>query len=161
MVVTTILRTLASSPTSTFLRRSCVIGRGVTTFSISSAMALASYTPTQIGRIPLPQASFRITMGMFVIGSIIRPRIFISTSTGSSLCNYFTAMYILSRTKCKVRNRFHPLAALSNSFTCFRAASVTRDPLIIRASSSTRASPVKPPTRVTDLPSSTSFSIRY
>src|SRR5262245_40553326 len=55
---------------------------------------------------PLPQASFRITMGMLVIGSIIRPRIFISTSTGSSLCNYFTAMYILLASKSKEANHF-------------------------------------------------------
>ena len=33
--------------------RSCVIGRGVETFSICSAMALASGTPTQIGSTPL------------------------------------------------------------------------------------------------------------
>src|SRR5271165_691592 len=43
-------------------------------------MALASYTPTQIGSTALPFTSFRTTIGMFVTGSIIRPRIFISTS---------------------------------------------------------------------------------
>ena len=37
----------------TFFSRSCVIGRGVWTFSIWSAMALASKTPTQIGQDPL------------------------------------------------------------------------------------------------------------
>src|SRR5207247_4491031 len=47
-------------------------------------MAFASYTPTQIGRIALPCTSLRTTMGMFVTGSIIRPRIFISTSIGPS-----------------------------------------------------------------------------
>src|SRR5437899_3524156 len=36
--------------------------------------------PTQIGRTASPPESFRITMGMFVTGSIIKPRIFISTS---------------------------------------------------------------------------------
>src|SRR4051812_24215620 len=34
-----------------------------------------------MGRTFPPQDSFRITIGMFVIGSIISPRIFISTST--------------------------------------------------------------------------------
>src|SRR5207247_10884833 len=43
-------------------------------------MALASYIPTQMGRtVSLPE-SLRITMGIFVTGSIISPRIFISTS---------------------------------------------------------------------------------
>src|SRR5437762_291650 len=61
------------------------MGRGVCTFSISRAMALASYTPTQIGRMAWPCTSFSTTMGMFVTGSIIRPRIFISTSMEASL----------------------------------------------------------------------------
>src|SRR5580698_6882097 len=56
------------------------MGRGVETFSISNAMALASYTPTQMGSTALPLVSFRITIGMLVTGSIMRPRIFISTS---------------------------------------------------------------------------------
>src|SRR5215831_15970838 len=56
------------------------MGRGVVTFSISSAIALASYTPTQMGRTVLPFTSFRMTMGMLVTGSIMSPRIFISTS---------------------------------------------------------------------------------
>ncbi len=56
------------------------MGRGVETFSISSAMALASYTPTQMGSTVLPLTSLRITMGMLVTGSIMSPRIFISTS---------------------------------------------------------------------------------
>src|SRR5579883_3174463 len=51
-----------------------------------------------MGRIPLPQASLRITMGILVIGSIIRPRIFISTSKGSSL---LIAKYILFVQLCK------------------------------------------------------------
>src|ERR1700722_4800880 len=36
--------------------------------------------PTQMGRIALPLTSLSTTMGMLVTGSIIRPRIFISTS---------------------------------------------------------------------------------
>src|SRR5215472_2831827 len=60
--------------------RSCVIGRGVETFSISSAMALASYTPTQMGSTVLLPTSLRMTIGMLVTGSIMSPRIFISTS---------------------------------------------------------------------------------
>src|SRR5262249_34643381 len=64
--------------------RSCVMGRGVDTFSISSAIALASYTPTQMGSTVFPFRSFRITIGILVTGSIINPRIFISTSMGAS-----------------------------------------------------------------------------
>src|SRR5437879_3558202 len=55
------------------------MGRGVLTFSISSAIALASYTPTQIGSTVSPE-SLRITIGVLVTGSSISPRIFISTS---------------------------------------------------------------------------------
>src|ERR1039457_344251 len=36
--------------------------------------------PTQIGRIELPPTSFKTTIGIFVTGSIMSPRIFISTS---------------------------------------------------------------------------------
>src|SRR5258708_18279724 len=60
------------------------MGRGVCTFSISRAIAFASYTPTQIGKIAWPCTSLSTTMGMFVTGSIIRPRIFISTSIDAS-----------------------------------------------------------------------------
>src|SRR5260370_40762607 len=56
------------------------MGRGVLTFSISSAMALASYTPTQMGSTVSLPTSFSSTIGMFETGSIISPRIFISTS---------------------------------------------------------------------------------
>src|SRR5579871_518549 len=65
---------------STFLIRSCVIGRGVETFSISSAIAFASYTPTHIGSTVSPPTSLRITIGILLTGSIINPRIVISTS---------------------------------------------------------------------------------
>src|SRR3984957_11010629 len=40
--------------------------------------------PTQIGSTAVPCASLSTTMGMFVTGSIISPRIFISTSMGTS-----------------------------------------------------------------------------
>src|SRR5689334_19334510 len=40
--------------------------------------------PTQIGSTDSASTPFRITTGMFVTGSIIRPRIFISTSIGFS-----------------------------------------------------------------------------
>ena len=56
------------------------MGRGVETFSISSAIAFASYTPTQMGSTVLPLMSLRITIGMLFTGSIMSPRIFISTS---------------------------------------------------------------------------------
>src|SRR5712692_11650115 len=62
----------------TFRSRSCVIGRGVDTFSICSAMALASKMPTQIGSTRCPSLSRRITIGMFVMGSTISPLMVIS-----------------------------------------------------------------------------------
>src|SRR3974390_501676 len=61
------------------------MGRGVETFSISRAMAFASYTPTQMGSTVLPPPSRRMTIGMLVTGSIINPRIFISISEGACL----------------------------------------------------------------------------
>src|SRR5271163_1258326 len=39
--------------------------------------------PTQMGKIAFPLVSFSTTMGMLLTGSIINPRIFISTSMGS------------------------------------------------------------------------------
>src|SRR5258707_13257468 len=65
----------------TFFRRSWVIGRGVVTFSICSAMALASNTPTQIGSTRCPSLSRRMMIGMFVMGSTISPLIVISICT--------------------------------------------------------------------------------
>src|SRR3954469_7593327 len=62
----------------TLRSRSCVIGRGVAMFSICSAMALASKIPTQIGRTFCPSLSRRITIGVFVTGSTIRPLMVIS-----------------------------------------------------------------------------------
>src|SRR5687768_11251620 len=66
----------------TFFSRSCVIGRGVVTFSICKAIAFASKTPTQIGSTRWPSLSRRMMMGMLVIGSTISPLIVISISIG-------------------------------------------------------------------------------
>src|ERR1039458_3825919 len=66
-----------------FLVRSCVMGRGADTFSISIAMALASKMPTQIGITVSEPTSFSTTMGMLVAGSIISPRIRTSISMDS------------------------------------------------------------------------------
>ena len=68
----------------TFRSRSCVIGRGVVTFSICSAMALASKTPTQIGSTRCPSLSRRMMIGMLVIGSTISPLIVISICMASA-----------------------------------------------------------------------------
>ena len=46
---TTIFWMSALRSQMTFFSKSCVIGRGVVTFSICSAIALASKTPTQMG----------------------------------------------------------------------------------------------------------------
>src|SRR5262249_23418580 len=75
---------LTDAPSSqiTFLRRSWVIGLWVLSFSISTAMAFASNAPTQMGSIESPLTSFRMIIGVFAEGSIIRPRILISTSIG-------------------------------------------------------------------------------
>src|SRR2546428_3880291 len=56
------------------------MGRCGAIFSISSAIALASYAPTQIGSMVSLLISLSITIGVFAVGSIIRPRIFISIS---------------------------------------------------------------------------------
>src|ERR1700733_13272751 len=66
-----------------FLVRSCVMGRGAASFSISIAIALASKVPTQIGMTVSDATSFRTTIGMFVAGSIMSPRIRTSTSMDS------------------------------------------------------------------------------
>src|SRR5215472_5851186 len=47
-------------------------------------MAFASYTPTQMGSTVSLPTSFSTTIGMLVTGSIINPRIFISTSIAFS-----------------------------------------------------------------------------
>ncbi len=61
------------------------MGRGVVVFSSSRAMALASKMPTQMGRTWSLAMSLRTMMGMLVTGSIMRPRICISTSSGLSV----------------------------------------------------------------------------
>ena len=66
------------------LSKSWVMGRGVWTFSICRAMALASNTPTQMGSRRWPSSSRRMMMGMFVMGSIIRPLIVIWISMPAS-----------------------------------------------------------------------------
>ncbi len=71
----------------TLRSRSCVIGRGVVTFSICSAMALASKTPTQIGRTRCPSLSRRMMIGMLVMGSTISPLIVISICMRPSLAS--------------------------------------------------------------------------
>ncbi len=68
-----------------FGRRSCVIGRGVVTFSIWSAMALASATPTQMGRTLEPSLSRRMTIGRLVAGSIMSVFTVISICMATSL----------------------------------------------------------------------------
>src|SRR5689334_3236679 len=69
----------------TFRSRSCVIGRGVVTFSICSAIALASKIPTQIGSTRCPSLSRRMTIGVFVMGSTINPLIDISICIAACL----------------------------------------------------------------------------
>ncbi len=63
-----------------FLIRSWVIGRGVEIFSSSSAMALASKRPTQIGRERFSSSSRRMIMGMLESGSSASPFTFISST---------------------------------------------------------------------------------
>src|SRR5262249_44610835 len=58
----------------------CVIGRCGESFSISEAIELASYGPTQMGKMPSPSNSFNRTIGEFVVGSTKRPRILTSSS---------------------------------------------------------------------------------
>src|ERR671915_537175 len=56
------------------------MGRGGAIFSISSAMALASYAPTQMGSMVSLFTSFRIIIGVPLFGSIINARILTSIS---------------------------------------------------------------------------------
>src|SRR6266851_6232384 len=62
-----------------FLRRSWVMGRGGEIFSSSSAMALASKSPTQMGSERLSSSSPRMSMGMLESGSSASPLTFISS----------------------------------------------------------------------------------
>src|SRR6266851_10224580 len=59
--------------------RSCVMGRGVEIFSSSSAMALASKRPTQMGSERLSSSSRRMSTGMLESGSSASPLTFISS----------------------------------------------------------------------------------
>src|SRR5512136_3294109 len=56
------------------------MGREKLIFSSSVAMALASKRPIQMGTARFPSRSFRITMGVLVSGSMVRPDTFISTN---------------------------------------------------------------------------------
>ena len=67
------------------------MGRGAVIFSISMAIALASKMPTQIGITVSDATSFRTTIGMFVAGSIMSPRIRTSTSMASPFLRLATA----------------------------------------------------------------------
>src|SRR5574337_551157 len=62
------------------------MGRGVETFSNSSAIALASKIPTHIGSARRSSGSFKITIGILVIGSSAMPRTVILMSIVLSLC---------------------------------------------------------------------------
>ena len=64
-------------PSAELLIRSCVIGRGVEILSSSSAMALASKRPTQIGRERFSSSSRRMIMGMLESRSSANPLTFI------------------------------------------------------------------------------------
>src|SRR6266436_6144874 len=60
------------------------MGRGGAIFWISKAMAFASYAPTQIGSIVSLLMSFRIIIGVPLLGSIISARILTSISIFST-----------------------------------------------------------------------------
>src|SRR5438270_10473139 len=89
-----------------FCSRSCVIGRGIAVFSNSSAIALASKIPTQIGSTRSLPMSFSTMIGIFVTGSIISPRICISTS--SEVCvTEWVEVVAISVQNHKLRNPRH------------------------------------------------------
>src|ERR1041385_2414967 len=79
-LVTTTRSTRTPSSTIRLRKRSCVIGRGGACFSISKAIAFASYAPTQIGSIVSLWTSFKIIIGVPLLGSIINARILTSIS---------------------------------------------------------------------------------
>src|SRR5258706_9965660 len=60
------------------------MGRGGAIFSISRAMAFASYAPTQIGSIVSLLMSLRMIIGVPLLGSIISARILTSISIFST-----------------------------------------------------------------------------
>jgi len=63
---------------NTFLSRSWVMGLARSIFSNWVAMALASAIPIQIGNAFSPLLSFKITIGILVMGSSVIPATFIS-----------------------------------------------------------------------------------
>src|SRR5438552_3109884 len=71
--VTSMRSTVASRSVMIFFRRSWVIGRAILMPSSSVAIAVASSRPIQIGRFSLLAGSVRMTMGVFVTGSRVRP----------------------------------------------------------------------------------------
>src|SRR3954452_13403135 len=87
----TIFSTLPPSCSSTERRRSWVIGRGGSTPSMRSAMALASKTPIQMGRKSWLPTSRRITIGTFDEGSSINPLISTWSSSFGLLIPLFWA----------------------------------------------------------------------
>src|SRR5688572_28016320 len=101
-----------------FRSRSCVIGRGVTMFSIWSAIAFASKMPTQIGRTRSPSLSLRMTMGMLVIGSTIRPLMVISINMAltqrtalHSVSRNAVAAFLATHKRCRCLDRVGHLAS--------------------------------------------------
>src|SRR5713226_8656609 len=75
-----------------FFTRSCVMGRAILIPSISVAIAVASERPIQIGRLSLLSVSFRITIGVLVTGSNVRPPTAICME--SSLFDMLTPLYL-------------------------------------------------------------------
>src|SRR6185369_1450355 len=65
--------TVASRSPMMRFSRSCVIGRAILMPSSSVAMAVASSRPIQMGRLSLLSGSFRMTIGVLVTGSSVRP----------------------------------------------------------------------------------------
>ena len=107
----------------TLRSRSCVIGRGVATFSICRAIALASETPTQIGSTRVPSLSRRMTIGMLVAGSII------SVLTVISICITPSTSYAVAAGRSLVLDRGR--AASSSPRRLFGFAPVIRTGTIV------------------------------
>src|SRR6266404_4747463 len=85
-----------------------------------------------MGRTESPETSLRTTMGMLVTGSIIRPRIFISTSivpllVGAAL-EFFEAVLVDLRDMEKARRAFRNLIYIVSE-TVHRGAEVFVPPL--------------------------------
>jgi hypothetical protein len=67
-----------------FLRRSWVMGLENLIPSNSLAMAVASSNPIQMGRVLSPPISFRMTIGLLVIGSTVSPAMTMGLSMSTS-----------------------------------------------------------------------------